>query len=216
MSRRKSITGYLRTVRFPKNAHALRRLLVSGIKHTKAQRGSLRRWQACRSLLLLSGRRCCSYRSNRYDAVKTALSFYDKYNGQQLINFRNGIGNFDNKNHDKIMVALNELNRTNNLEKYEQTFRNLVKLSGNENDIDMIIEFFDGLSECISTNLCDWNTAVGLFQPKAMSLYTEFAPYIIYNRVINKDASYGYGIENIQKLAKKKERMLDRILEVFD
>jgi len=156
------------------------------------------------------------YKSNRDDEVKTALAFYDKYNSKEFIVFRNGVGDFDNKNHDKIMAALNELIQSNNLEKYKDTLVELVKLSGNENDIDMVIEFFDGLWECISTNLCDWNTAVGLFEPKARILYPEFSPYILYNRVHNKDAAYGYGLESITNLTKKKERILDRILEIFD
>jgi hypothetical protein len=66
-----------------------------------------------------------------------------------------------------------------------------------------IASFFDGLSACVDSNLCDRNTAAAMLKHSAHEFVGAFGSYIIDVRQTHKNSTYCSGLFKINALEKR-------------
>lgn len=78
----------------------------------------------------------------------------------------------------------------------------IVTQEGLEMEIFLVMDFFDGLTVCVKAKLCDDETAVHLFQPRAYDLYLNLHQYIKLQRETSATTDFGSGLEAVARWAK--------------
>jgi hypothetical protein len=71
---------------------------------------------------------------------------------------------------------------------------------GNNATLLTFADFFDELWYCVSTHLCDQNTAINEFGAQARDIYESAAYYIEWKRQQNKDPTFCAGLEKFYRL----------------
>jgi hypothetical protein len=122
--------------------------------------------------------------------VKQVLTLYDKYNSTPLIQYRKDLDALIANNNDAFNTAMHEKKQDD----YVKLIVRLMTTSDAANGFDLISDFFDGLSVCVSASLCDEDVAVRLFHPRALELFDVYAPYIGYVRGQNGVKDFAAGI----------------------
>jgi len=79
-------------------------------------------------------------------------------------------------------------------------------------NLDMISDFFDEVNVCMDKALCDKDSAVALFGPKAYFFYVNFFPYIDSSRKQHGDKNYGVGAETLTKTPRTMPNFFQRII----
>jgi hypothetical protein len=159
----------------------------------------LRLWQSCYRQLLRWSKRLTFLAVALYAAfqwyglkvdgqVKQVLTFYDKYNSEPIIGYRKDLD---------LLLNDKELSAAVHSGDQNVYMQRVVELTSSEKGsvaFDIMSDFFNGLSVCVATHLCQEDVAARLFQPAAMELYDDYGPYLGYIRSKNGVPSFGSGI----------------------
>jgi hypothetical protein len=123
--------------------------------------------------------------------VQQSLNFYEKYNSVPFTQYRSNISKFISSN-------MEDLKKAGTQQEYIKIFLRKMKDSGIVSDFDILADFYDGLSVCVSAKLCDEDVAAQLFQIQAEGLYNPFFPYVKFVREQNKVKNFALGLEKIR------------------
>ena len=123
--------------------------------------------------------------------VKETLAFYDRYNSPPFTQYRDGLAGLIAKNRDKLVAATTEA-------QYSSQIIEIMKSNKVANGLDLLSDLFDGISACVTYDLCDKRVAAKLFQPRATEIFNIFYPYIKYIREQNKATTFALGLENMR------------------
>jgi len=140
--------------------------------------------------------------------VKETLAFYDRYNSPPFTQYRADLATLIARNRDPLVAAANEA-------QYSAQIMTMMKSNDSANGFDLLSDLFDGLSECVSSGLCDQYVAAGLFQPRAQELFNQFFPYVKFVREQNKVTSFAIGLENTRNLQPAPPGLLRRLANYF-
>ena len=123
--------------------------------------------------------------------VKETLIFYDRYNSPPFTQYRDDLAGLIAKNRDRLVEAKSET-------QYSSQIVEIMKSSDSANGLDLLSDLFDGISACVTSDLCDKHVAAKLFQPRANQIFNVFYPYIKYVREQNKSTTFAVGLENMR------------------
>jgi hypothetical protein len=151
------------------------------------------------------------YKANMDDHVKITLAFYDKFNASPYTTYRESIDKLNDLHDVELQKAA-----AGDEETYQNKLVELLNKSDTGYGLDLITDFFDGVSACVEAKLCDRNVAFKLFQPRAEELYNEFFPYMKYESTHNGPTNYGLGVQEIAHLTPRKETFIEHLLAVFN
>jgi hypothetical protein len=88
--------------------------------------------------------------------------------------------------------------------------RKIVKKEGVKRSLNMMLDFFDGLTVCIDSEICDSDTAKQLFQARAYEIYVNFYTRIMDVRDVSKSDEYAKGLVHIAKDIKESSTAFKR------
>jgi hypothetical protein len=125
--------------------------------------------------------------------VEQTLSLFKMYNAPPFSGYREKFTKALIKNKKRISEA----------SKDEQSFRTLQFQILKEDDVETetlrLFDFFDGVAVCVTAQLCDNDTAIKLFKPRAADIYINFYQYMIDQRGRPASRDFGVGVEAIAK-----------------
>lgn len=75
-----------------------------------------------------------------------------------------------------------------------------------ETDLLLLMDFFDGVTVCVITELCDADTTEKLFSGRARELYINFFNYIDLQRNTIAGAKFGIGLETVALAKPRKSK----------
>src|SRR5712692_10005575 len=97
--------------------------------------------------------------------IEQTLNMYKLYNAGPFTDYRGKITKALVKNRDKLnQAAVNEISLT-----AAQT--DVVRKENIEMELLLVMDFFDGLAVCVKGQVCDDETAIKLFKPRAYDVY---------------------------------------------
>jgi hypothetical protein len=137
--------------------------------------------------------------------VQQSLNLYDKYNSVPFTQYRVSISKF-------ISLNMEDLKKAKTQQEYITMFLKKIRDSWVVNDFDILADFYDGLSVCVSSKLCDKDVAAQLFQIQAEGLYNPFFPYVKFVREQNKVTTFALGLERIRDNPPARPTFLGNIL----
>ncbi len=115
------------------------------------------------------------YEHSKFDQqVKQTLEFYDRFNSSPYVGYRE---TFSNVRYENIRILSKSAEST---EAYNSAIDKILKLEGTKltTSLDMTFDFFDGLTNCVRSGLCDSVSAKRLFRYRAQEIYENFWPHI--------------------------------------
>jgi hypothetical protein len=127
------------------------------------------------------------YEAKQDRRIEQTLSWYRQFNSPPVSKYRENISRAVAKHQDAIRAAARD--ETQLSEAVLATIRG----EDIEHDIMLLLDFFDGLIYCVTSELCDRQTSVSLFYPRARELYITFYQYIALRRKAAK--TFGNGLE---------------------
>jgi hypothetical protein len=100
--------------------------------------------------------------------IEQTLTFYKLYNAKPFTDYRENITRALAKNSSKLNeAAVSE-------SKLLDAMSEIVQSEDIEMDLSLVFDFFDGVAVCVSSGVCDDETAVKLFKPRALGIYLNF------------------------------------------
>jgi hypothetical protein len=132
--------------------------------------------------------------------IEQTLNMYKLYNAGPFTGYRGKITKALIKNRDKLnQAAVNEISLT-----AAQT--GVVRKENIEMELLLVMDFFDGLAVCVKGQVCDDETAIKLFKPRAYDVYLNFFQYIKLQRDTSATYDFGGGLEAVAKSGKPPPR----------
>jgi hypothetical protein len=134
------------------------------------------------------------YREARAAArIAQTLDMFKTYNAAPFTSYREKLTKALIKYEDEIYVAAKD----------ENTFLDLQLRLLRQEDIEtetlLLFDFFDGVAVCVTSSLCDNDTAIKLFQPRAADIYMNFYQYMAHQRGKSPTRRFGVGLEAIAR-----------------
>lgn len=125
--------------------------------------------------------------------IEQTLNLYKMYNGPPFVTYR-----------EKITKALiKNKNKINDTSKDVAAFQALqfqiIQQGDIETELLLLFDFFDSVTVCVTSDLCDNDTAIKLFKPRAMDIYVNFYQYMMAQRGATTTRGFGSGLEAIAK-----------------
>jgi hypothetical protein len=138
------------------------------------------------------------YEAKTEKQIAQTLELFKEFNSPPISTYRENIFQAISKNRQRIFdAAANE-------DDLKKVIFDVVNTGGIENQIMLFMDFFDGLAFCVSKNICETDTAVDLFGPRAQELYIIFYQYIDVLRQTTAPSTFGLGLETFAKMKKSK------------
>jgi hypothetical protein len=128
--------------------------------------------------------------------VEQTLNFYKLYNAKPFTDYREKVTKALVKYRDRINTAA--IDESSLLAVQNEMIEN----ESIEMDIVLLFDFFDGVVVCVTSKVCDDDTAVRLFKPRATDIYLNFYQYMISRRATSATADFGVGLETVAKSGK--------------
>jgi hypothetical protein len=125
--------------------------------------------------------------------VEQTLSFYKLYNAKPFTDYREKM----TKALVKHKIPFKEAASDEILLSEAQS--NLIKTEDAEMELLLLFDFFDGVSVCITAKVCDDDTALKLFKPRARDLYINFYQYMMVQRGNTTTSDFGAGLQLIAR-----------------
>lgn len=125
--------------------------------------------------------------------VEQTLNFYKLYNAKPFTDYRERITKALVKHKASIEEAATDEARLSRAQ------FNLIKTEDAEMELLLLFDFFDGVSVCVTAQVCDEDTAAKLFKPRARDLYENFYQYMMDQRANSTRADFGAGLQTIAK-----------------
>jgi hypothetical protein len=125
--------------------------------------------------------------------VEQTLSFYKLFNSTPFTGYREKL----TKAVVKHRILLNSAAASK--EQLLTAQQELVSAEDVEMELLLLFDFFDGVAVCVASGVCDNDTAVKLFKPRAVDIYLNFYQYMIAQRAGQATQDYGAGLEAIAR-----------------
>jgi hypothetical protein len=125
--------------------------------------------------------------------VEQTLNLYRLYNVKPFTDYREKVTKGLVKYRDKLNQAAGS--ETSLLAVQSK----MVKTEDVEMELLLLLDFFDGVRVCVSSKVCDNDTAVQLFKPRALDLYFNFYQYMMFQRANGATPDFGSGLQAIAK-----------------
>ena len=123
--------------------------------------------------------------------VEQTLNLFKQYNSAPFTSYREKVYKALAKNKGKINEAAAS----------EKTFEALQFQIIHDDDIEMelllLFDFFDGIAVCVANHICDDDTAIKLFRPRALDIYLNFYQYMMVQRATVATRDFGIGLQAI-------------------
>jgi|GEM_PF-5777501 hypothetical protein len=125
--------------------------------------------------------------------VEQTLSLFKMYNSAPFSGYREKITKSLAKNKDRIDES------SKDVAEFKALQFQILKQDDIEPELLLLLDFFDGVAVCVTSELCDNDTAIKLFKPRAADIYVNFYQYISEQRGTSTKRSFGLGLEAIAK-----------------
>ncbi|MBR0812796.1 MULTISPECIES: DUF4760 domain-containing protein [Bradyrhizobium] len=132
--------------------------------------------------------------------VEQTLGFYKLYNSKPFTDYREKLTKALVKYRAQLNVA------AQSTEQLLATQVDLVKSEDVEMELLLLFDFFDGVAVCVASDVCDNDTAVRLFRPRAIDIYLNFYQYMKAQRAGQPTSDYGAGLEAIARSGQAPQR----------
>lgn len=134
------------------------------------------------------------------DRVREVFTFLAKRDQPSLLNARRSVEASFNKAFEQIKVIGNEPKSEDRDKRYCELVRGIIESNSLHGEFESIVEFYDTLDVCITTELCDSATARSFFQQDATRFSHAFFCYVQFRREDSKDSEYARGLDRIASL----------------
>jgi hypothetical protein len=125
--------------------------------------------------------------------VEQTMSLFKIYNAPPFSGYREKITSSLAKHKDQIDEA------SKSPGDYRSLQYQMLKQDDIETELLLLLDFFDGVAVCVTSELCDNDTAIKLFKPRALDLYINYYQYISGQRGALTRRNFGVGLEAIAK-----------------
>ncbi len=125
--------------------------------------------------------------------VEQTLTLFKQYNSAPFINYRADISKALIKNKDKISKSVD------NVEEFGALQLQIVREGDIEPELLLVFDFFDSVAVCVVNHICDDETTIQLFKPRALDIYLSFYQYMVAQRATSATQDFGSGLEAIAK-----------------
>jgi len=131
--------------------------------------------------------------------VETAFEFYKSFKADRIQENWSLLMQRWNAKADEFDRLLTE----NNQDGFRQLALSLVSDNKGAIAVEQIASFFDEVSECVNSGLCDNNTAFAMLKEPASQFWGAYGVYILHIREKYKNDEYGIGVSRTRSLALK-------------
>lgn len=121
------------------------------------------------------------------------LNMFKMYNSAPFTDYRGKVTKALIKNRDKINKASTDAATLEALQ-FE-----IIRQEDMEVELLLLFDFFDAVTFCVTGGVCDNDTAVKLFRPRALDIYLNFYQYMMAQRASTATGDFGAGLETISK-----------------
>jgi hypothetical protein len=125
--------------------------------------------------------------------VEQTLNLFKMYNAAPFAGYREKLTKALTRNKEAIAGASVDSAAFGELQ-----FK-LLKQDDIETEVLMLFDFFEGVSVCVKSGLCDKSTAIKLFKPRANDIYINFYQYMITQRGKTTSPDFGSGVESLAR-----------------
>jgi len=125
--------------------------------------------------------------------IEQTLAFYKQYNAKPFTDYREKLTNALVKRKSQLNAVAADPNQLLAAQ------LDLIKSEDVEMDLLLIFDFFDGVAVCVAGGVCDNDTAVKLFKPRAIDIYINFYQYMKAQRAGQPTSDFGAGLEAIAR-----------------
>lgn len=125
--------------------------------------------------------------------VEQTLNFYKSYNAKPFIDYREKTTKAVLKFKQQFLDASVDEKRLLEVQ------LKMISSEDIEMELMLLFDFFDGVSVCVTSNLCDDGAALQLFKPRAAEIYLLFYQFMEYQRGTSASREFGLGLEAIAK-----------------
>jgi hypothetical protein len=130
--------------------------------------------------------------------VEQTLNLFKQYNSPPFMGYREKVSKELIKNKSKISEAAKDEKQ------FEMVQLQIVHDGDIETELLLLFDFFDSVTVCVINQICDNNTAIQLFKPRALDIYLNFYQYMLLQRTTSATLDFGSGLEAIAKSGKPK------------
>jgi hypothetical protein len=128
--------------------------------------------------------------------IEQTLNMFKMYNSTPFASYREKLTKALVKNKEKIDEASKDVGA------FQAAQFQIIRQEDIETELLLIFDFFDGVAVCVTSGVCDNDTAVQLFKPRALDIYVNFYQYMIAQRGATTTRKFGIGLEAIAKSGK--------------
>ena len=125
--------------------------------------------------------------------VEQTLKLFNQYNSSPFTTYREKITKALVRNKTKILTAAKDQNDLVIAQ------LQIIKDEDIETELLFIFDFFDAVTVCVVGKICDNDTAVKLFRPRALDIYLNFYQYMMLQRATVATKDFGIGVEAVAK-----------------
>jgi hypothetical protein len=129
--------------------------------------------------------------SKQAGRIEQTLNLFKMYNSPPFVTYREKVTKALIKNKDKINEA------SKNLDAFQALQFQIVRKEDIETELLLLFDFFDSVTVCVTSDLCDNDTAIKLFKPRATDIYVNFYQYMMAQRGATTTRGFGSGLEAI-------------------
>jgi len=124
------------------------------------------------------------------------LNLFKQYNSTPFIGYREKLSKALINNKAKILIAVKDE------KEFAALQLQIVRGGDIETELLLLFDFFDSVTVCVLNHICDNNTAIQLFKPRALDIYLSFYQYMLVQRETSATQDFGSGLEAIAKSGK--------------
>jgi hypothetical protein len=128
--------------------------------------------------------------------VEQSLNMFKLYNSAPFTVYREKITKALIKNKDELFKAAKDEKTL------EDAQLKIIRQDDMETELLLVFDFFDAVAVCVVNHVCDDDTAVKLFRPRALDIYLNFYQYMSLQRATTATRDFGSGLEAIAKSGK--------------
>jgi hypothetical protein len=185
------------------NFRQFRRALFHGLQGKTAGQMTYDIFDYLSKVALVSGIIFSIYQYSVYkhdDRVRYTFQFLERFDSDRMLTARSAVEAAVRSQE----VAIEDVNRARVSKKAEAALRKRISAflvvdsnggKGVARELELIIDYFDGVRICLDERLCDATTARAFLASHAGMIWTNFSPYIRERRTLTP--SFGRGLETL-------------------
>jgi hypothetical protein len=126
--------------------------------------------------------------------VEQSLTMFRQFHNSPFTGYREKINNALIKHKQRIIEA------AASEEALEKKITEVILQEAIATDLDLIMDFYDGVAFCAAREICDADVTFNLFHGRAKEFYTNFYQYIMLQRQSFGGNEFGVGVETLVRL----------------